>query len=175
MRSYVCVSYREKYYKLVWVNEDSKGVYLGMYGFVQGTHFSYHRDGTKHFRVYNSPVPQLQHKGTPIEDIELFQQITFQVIPLHETNITITGFEYQKEDQSSSTSVFLDEEIFREKTLAIDSYLINRTKEPDFVKFLYSYPMREKYKIVACNIHELTNFPKHKIALVILSGEGVVQ
>jgi hypothetical protein len=175
MRSYICISHEGTPFKLVWVNEDSKGVYLGLYGSVQGTHFSYHADGTKHFKLPDSPTPQQQHKGIPISSIDPFQQIIFQAIPLLPSTMYIAGHVYQKEDQASSTAVFLDGSIFTDKTLAIDAHLINRTKEQDFIKFVYSRPDKDIYKVIACNVFTLTNFLTHKIGIIILSGEGVIK
>jgi hypothetical protein len=137
-------------------------------------HFSYHTDGTKHFKLPDSPTPQQQHKGIPISSIDPFQQIVFQAFPLLPSTMYIAGHVYQKEDQESSTAVFLDGSIFTGMTLAIDAHLINRKKELDFIKFVYSRPYENRYKIIACNIFALTNFPTHKIGLVILSGEGVI-
>jgi hypothetical protein len=175
MRSYICISHEGTPFKLVWVNEDSKGVYLGLYGAVQGTHFSYHIDGTKHFKFPDSPNPQQQHQGTPISSIQSFQQIAFQAFQLIPSTMYIAGHIYQKEDQASSIAVFLDGSLFADKTLAIDAYLINRAKELDFIKFLYSRSTEDIYKIIACNVFALTNFSTHKIGLVILSGVGVVK
>src|SRR5262245_23022047 len=124
MRSYVCINHAGKVYKVVWFNEDRKGVYVGWYGTIKRDHFSYHTDGTKHFKHQALSIPQNQHKGTPINDIEDFQHVLFQLIPLSTTNIQIAGFEYQKEDISSSSATFLSESLFLDKTLAIDVYLV---------------------------------------------------
>ena len=175
MRSYICIIHKGTPFKLVWVNEDSKGVYLGIYGAVEGTHFSYHADGTMHFKYTELSIPKQRHQGTPIRSINTFQQIVFQAFPLIPSTMYIAGHVYQKEDQRTSVAVFLDGFIFADNTLAIDTYLINRAKEPDFIKFVYSRPTQDKYKIIACNVFSLTNFSTHKIGLVILSGEGVVK
>jgi len=171
MRSYICINHERTPYKLVWANEDSKGVYLGFYGAAQGIHYSYHVDGAKHFELPGSVAPEQQSKGTPINDIDPFQQIAFQTYQLIPTTMYIVGNVYEKEDQASSAAVFLNESIFAENVLAIDAYVINRAKEADFIKFLYAKrPIEYRHKIIACNLFTLSNFPTHKIGLVILSG-----
>jgi hypothetical protein len=61
MRAFICTNLGKKLYKIVWINEDSAGVYVGLYGKEGGTHFSYHVDGTKHFkRASDMKTPLLQ-------------------------------------------------------------------------------------------------------------------
>lgn len=177
MRFYICVNHEGRVYKFVWVNEDSKGIYLGMYGSFQGTHFSYHADGTRHLKLHGSPAPQLESKGrsTPINQIQTHQQMGFQVLDLSHWTPSTVGSEYVKEDHASSAAVFLEEAVFSDRTLAIDAYIFNQAKEQEFVHFVYSAAYNGKYQVLMCSIFALRNFPEPKIGVLILSGEGVVK
>lgn len=174
MRCYVCISHDGIPYKLVWFNEDSKGVYVGLYGAVAGLHLSYHADGAKHFRQPGSPVPIQQHAGTRIEDIQAFEQVCFQAHPLSPSTLYIAGHIYTREDRASPVAVFLDGELFTGEVLGVDVYILRRTSELDFVGHLYSHYHSAPYRIVACNVFALEHFPAHKLAAVLLTGDGVL-
>ena len=171
---YICVNHEGRVYKFVWVNEDSKGIYLGMYGSFQGAHFSYHSDGTRHLKLPSSRVPQLQHSRTPINQVRTHQQIAFQVLDLSNWTPSTLGSEYEKEDRASSAAIFLDRAIFSDRTLAIDAYIFNRAQEQEFVDFVYLAAYNGKYQVLMCSIFALRNFPEHKIGVLILNGEGVI-
>ena len=174
MRFYICVNHEDRIYKFVWVNEDSQGVYLGMYGSFQGTHFSYHADGTKHFKLYTPSVPSQGFKGTPINQIETRQQMLFEVLDLSSWTPTDMGSEYEKEDRASSAAIFLDRAIFSDRTLAIDAYIFNRAQEQEYVNFVYSAAYNGKYKVLMCSIFALGHFLQHKVGVLFLSGQGVI-
>ncbi len=174
MRSFICLNRGGRPYKLAWFNEDSKGVYIGMYGAVAGFHFSYHSDGTRHSKGALFPEPILQHNAIPIAKIETFQQVVFQLTPLSDEIIAITGFEHTKEDDKASTAMFLDEAAFPENTLAVDAYLVNRTCERDFLDFLFRRFPDDQYSLVSLVVQALEFFPKHKLGLALLTGKGVI-
>jgi len=175
MRFYICVSFDEKRYKLVWVNEDPKGVYIGMYKPGKGSHYSYHKDGRRHHKTHGSEKPEFPHDAIPIEEITSFRQIIHQAFRLSDESLHGLGLEYQKEDQKSSSVVFLDAVILRDKALALDTYLLHHTRENQFLKVIFDLYKKEKYKILVCNIHKLEHFPRQKLAVVLMSAEGVFE
>lgn len=176
MRFYICVNHEGRVYKFVWINEDSKGIYLGMYGSFRGTHFSYHANGTRHVKLHGSQTPQLESedRSTPINQIQTHQQIAFEVLDLSNWTPSTLGSEYQKEDRASSAAIFLDRAIFSDKTLAIDAYIFNRAKEQEFVDYVYSAAYNSKYQVLMCSIFVMRKFPEHKVGVLILSGQGVI-
>jgi hypothetical protein len=107
MRSNICLNYEGKIHKLIWFNEDKSGVYVGWYGTVSGSHFSYHADGTKHFIITLISSTINEHIGTPIDAIDPFEQISFQAIPMYSKMMGIIGTEYKKEDSKSSQTFIL--------------------------------------------------------------------
>jgi hypothetical protein len=166
MRVCICVGHESKFYKLVWVNEDSKGVYIGMYGEASGTHFSYHANGKRHWRTNDHSFSQELPDFTPIEKIvDFIQSIQSQTGVISTDALLHMGTEYEKEDPESSVAIFLNSDILGDN-LMVQSYLFHRDREPDFAKFLQTEYYKD-FRILACNIFALTNFPKHKVALVI--------
>jgi hypothetical protein len=165
MRSYICVRHENNLYKLVWTNEDRKGVYVGWYGEVAGTHSSYHTDGIKHFRLSTSPEAINQHKGLPIQDIDSFVQVGYQTIPLYSRMMGIIGHEYLKEDSHSAQAFFINGSLFGQDRIDLDLYLLHREKEQEFVRFIFT---SRADKINLCAINSLDHFPNHKVAMVIL-------
>lgn len=172
MRTCICVNYEGRAYKLVWINEDSKGIYLGWYGAVAGMHVSYHSDGSKHFRQPDSSIPHPPHDGTAIADIDRFVQVGFQAIPLYQDMLSIAGFEYRQEDKKSSNVIILPHSQFAGGTLALDAYILHREKEAEFVDFAFSRQSGLPYDFVALHLFSLFYFPNHKVGLVILSGKN---
>ena len=171
-RLFICVNYQGKPYKLIWFNEDSTGVYIGLYGLVQGVHFSYHQDGIKHFKIPDSKEYLQEHQGLPIAQITDFAQITFQAIPLYPQMMAITGNEYRQDDKNSTNAIFIEGSIFSEGMIGLSSYLINRKSEQIFVDYLYSDTFQPHYEILVCNIFALNFFPQHKLGLIILKGKN---
>lgn len=168
MQTCVCTNYKDKIYKIVWVHDDAQGVYIGMFGQLAGSHFSYHIDGNRWFKIGRERVNE--HRTIPIEEINSFNQITFQTLPLNDTNIKITAFEYRPDNKSTS-EIFLENLTFSSKNqISLDSYLVRVGKESDFVKFVYAYPkINHKYDLVGCYLIKLDKFPNHKVGILLLS------
>ena len=166
-RLFICINYQGKPYKLMWFNEDAKGVYIGHYGMVQGAHFSYHQDGIKHFKIPNSKEYLQEHQGLPIAQITDFAQIGFHAIPLYPQMMAITGNEYRHDDKYSTNAIFIEGSIFSEDMIGLSSFLINRKSEQVFVDYLYSNTFQPHYEILVCNIFTLNFFPQHKLGLII--------
>ena len=168
MRVVIRVGHEDKFYSLVCINEDSKGVYIVMYGAARGMHFSYHADGKRWFKNANGEIisPELGD-FTPINEIDSIKAIQSQTAVTSTDALMHMGTEYQKEDPESSVAVFLNSDILGDN-LALHSYILNRDRELDFTGFLQKQDFADVYRILACNIFALENFPNHKIALVIL-------
>jgi hypothetical protein len=167
MRVVIRVGHEDKFYSLVCINEDSKGVYVVMYGAASGMHFSYHADGKKWFKKANGEIFQELGSSTPIDEISFVQGIQSQSGVISTDALQRMGTVYQKEDPESSSAIFLNSDILGDN-LMVHSYILNREKEPDFAKFLQKEEYAKGFRILACNIFALDNFPNHKVALVIL-------
>lgn len=166
MRSYICVRYENRLYKIVWMNEDKQGIYVGWYGKVTESHFSYHKDGYTHLKVFqHSKKPLSPYQKTPIDDVRGFVQIGYQGIPLHSQMMRIIGQEYTKQDQRSGQVFFIDSNLFIEETMDLDLYIVEKDKEQDFVQFTFQH---HNEKIQFCFLNFLDNFPNHKLAMLIL-------
>jgi hypothetical protein len=147
------------------MNEDRAGIYIGYYGEVAGSHFSYHKDGTKHFRLPGMKEPVQQHQGIPIQDVDSFVQVGYQAIPLYPRMMEIVAETYAKEDMRSTQALFVDGALFTANQVDLDTYLLHRDKEPEFVDFIFS---RQAHQLHLCVINPLEHFPVHKVAIVIL-------
>lgn len=167
MCSFICVRFDGKPYKIAWVNEDHIGVYLGSYGKIAGSHVSYHLDGTCHKKIPTSKAPIQAFKSVPIADIMSLRHIVTQAIPLSREIIEISGFAYDKEDQLSSSAIFLDELNSVDKQLSIYLYILHKTQEPVFIDTVFNINAQFKQKILVCHVSPLDNFPHHKVGLVL--------
>jgi len=167
MRVVIRVGHEGKYHSLACINEDSKGVYLVLYGGISGMHFSYHADGKRWLRNKKHETIQEFTDSIPIEKIVSIQPFWSPTQVISSDALMDLGTEYQKDDPESSVAIFLNSDILGDN-LAIHSYILNREKEADFAKFLQKEDYARDFIILACNIIELINFPRHKIALVIL-------
>jgi hypothetical protein len=167
MRVVIRVGNEGKYYSLACINEDSKGVYLVLYGDLYGMHFTYHADGKRWLRTREHETIQEFGDSTPIEKIDSILNLYSPTNVISSDALKSMGTEYQKEDPKSSVAIFLNGDILGDN-LALHSYILNRDRERDFAGFLQKQDFAYVFRILACNIFALDNFPNHKIALVIL-------
>ena len=167
MRVVIRVGHEDKFYSLVCINEDSKGIYLILYGGVSGMHFSYHADGKMSLRTANHETLQKFADFPPIREIECFQLFLPQTQAISADALMHMGTEYKKDDAKSTTAIFLNSDILGDN-LSVHSYILNRDKEQDFAAFLQRQDYANVFRILACNIFTLDKFPDHKVALVIL-------
>ena len=165
-RTCICIRHAGKLRKLAWINEDSQGVYVGTYGAHAGMHFSYHIDGTTHFK---GPAGQLLTESTsmrPIASIDKMEQLGVLAVPLHHEE-AVEKNTHVFEGDSNAFSVFIGGEEVESSVLNVTEYIVHRSAEAEFARKMYEGYSRADVKLVGFAILPLTNFPSHKVALLI--------
>lgn len=80
MRIFLCFRREGAIYRLVWVNEDKGGIYLGYLGGQAEAHWSYHRDGRSHTKIGSDYYNQAD--GIPIENWRGVRQLSNTFMPM---------------------------------------------------------------------------------------------
>ncbi len=172
MRANICVFYHHTAYKIVWVNEDARGVYIGFFGVFRGSHLSYHRDGTRHWKWAPSKATVLEtstmtpDKMCPIHEIRKPAHLITNVIPVSESNVSAAASLY-KPDAAGTTGVFLSAQaLLGEQQLSVDSYLVHQSHEEDAVKLLWSQDNDSPApSLLTFDSFRLDEFPEHRCVI----------
>src|SRR3989442_9081181 len=128
MRIAVCFRRSGQVYRLVWVNEDKGGIYLGYLGVQAEAHWSYHRDGRSHTKIgseyYN------QSDGIPIEDWKGVRQLSNTYMPL--SSNWFSAARVYGGDNKTETVLLVDETSFSGgRFCSLDLWLIDRDSEAE--------------------------------------------
>lgn len=168
MRIALCFRRAGQVYRLVWVNEDSGGIYFGYLGAQNDAHWSYHRDGRSHTKLGSAYVNQSDE--IPIEDWQGVRQLGNTYMPLTD-NWFSAATEYSG-DGKTETVLIVDEKSFSEgRFCSLDMWLIDRDSEADLFELVGRHMSFEpRYTIVAEVVASLDFFPNHKIALTLRAG-----
>ena len=168
MRISVCFRRSGQVYRLVWVNEDRNGVYLGFLGAQTESHWSYHRDGRTHSKLGEDYVNQ--NNSIPIEDWKGVRQLFNAYMPL--TGNWFSAATTYEGDKKTETVLLVDERSFSDdRFCSLDLWLIDRDSEAAlFARVGEHLSSDPKYTIVAEIVSALDHFPNHKIALTLRSG-----
>jgi len=169
MRISIALSMGYSVYRVAWLNEDAKGVYVGMYGAVSGSHFSYHRDGTCHFKLHDNRRTQttFQHAKLPIQDIRQHIQVLNQCIRLNDSDMFIIGHSYATTEKDEA-EIFIDGSTAISGSISLDVSLFRRENTADYVRFVYGpNDLANSQKLIAMLIRHLQYFPEHRVGLVL--------
>jgi hypothetical protein len=177
MRAFVCTDHDSTIRKLVWLNESSAGVYVGLYDEKDDPHTSYHADGRHHTKLTRGgneiEVFRAQHQ--PIASIARYQQIistgafyadkTMHRLPQYESGSKETAF------------VLIGRGIFRHvEALAMNTFIVKRDYEATFLEQIYSDYQTDSYEVVAVTAFSLEHFPSHNVSVVLYRVEpGEIQ
>lgn len=168
MRTALCFRRDSSIYRLVWLNENSNGIYLGFLGGQQEFHISYHQDGTRHDKLdteyHNrfSDVPISSHVGV--------KQICHSSLSM--TREWFSAATAYAGDEKTETLILLDERLFHERdTLALDVWLLDRASEPLLFSMIgRTIASDKKFHVIGEVIMALDAFPNHKLALTLRSA-----
>lgn len=165
MRIAVCFRRDGLVYRLVWVNEDKGGIYLGHLGGQTESHWSYHRDGRSHTKYGSEYVNQSD--DIPIEDWEGVRQLCNSYMPLTE-NWFSAATAYTG-DSKTETVLLVDEKSFSNgRYCSFDLWLIDRKSEAKLFELVGKHISPDPhFTIVAEVVTSLKYFPNHKIALTL--------
>ena len=168
MRISLCFRRAGAVYRLVSVNEDSGGIYLGYLGGQSEAHWSYHLDGRSHTKIGSEYYNQTD--GIPIEDWRGVRQLSNSYMAM--TDNWFSAATAYPGDRKTETVLLLDESSFdRGRFCSLDLWLLDRAAEGEFFdlvgKHLASAP---GYTMVAEIVSALDHFPDHKIAVTLRSG-----
>ncbi len=173
MRIAVCFRRNGRVYRLVWVNEDKGGIYLGHLGGQTEAHWSYHRDGRTHTKYGSEYVNQ--NNEIRIDDWRGVRQLCNSYLPLTE-NWFSAATAYNGDSKTETVLLVDDKSFSNDRFCSLDLWLIDRQSEAklfDIVgKFMSSEP---QFTIVAEVVTSLEHFPNHKVALTLRAGERVIQ
>ena len=168
MRISVCFRRGEQVYRLVWVNEDRAGIYLGYLGAQQESHWSYHRDGRSHTKLGEEYLNQSD--GVSIEKVRGVRQLSNSYMPL--TDNWFSAATLYAGDQKTETVLIVDEASFSgARFCSLDAWLISRDSEADLFRIVGASGASEtQFTMVAEVVASLDFFPEHKLALTLRSG-----
>lgn len=168
MRAFVCTDYDSTIRKLVWLNESSAGIYVGMYDEKHDPHTSYHVDGRHHTKITRGEeeVEIFREQREPITSISKYQQIigtgafyvdnTMRRLPQFENESKETAF------------VLIGRAIFRHvEALAMHTFIVKRQYEANFLKEMYSAYQNDSYELVVVSTFRLEHFPSHNVSIVL--------
>ncbi len=175
MRISLCVFIKDRIYKITWFNEDRHGIYIGFYGELGPSHFSYHKDGKAHLKIVNPDTKKItypqKHQSIPIKDITAAHQILFNGLVIKYESTLHSEY---KHDQKSNGEIFFSEKIFKpQKHISTDIYLVSKTNEKIFLEQqMKRYEKEKAFRLISMNLFELKNFPQHKMALLFLATKS---
>ena len=168
MRAFVCTDYDATIRKLVWLNESRAGVYMGMYDEKKNPHTSYHASGRHHTKITlgGKEMELFREQREPIRSISTYQQImghgafyadkTMRRLPQFESESKETAF------------VLIGRAIFRHvEALAMDTCIVNRRYEAQFLTRMYADYQAGSYELVAVSTFRLEYFPSHNVSIVL--------
>ena len=166
VKATVCVFYGDKAYKLFWLSEDPKGVYVGMHGAFAGSHLSYHADGTKHFRRPPKKKPILPSQNAPIKEITKPVQLLNSYIEITEFQLSGIAEPYSSAE-NNRVEIFLGANICDDtQRLSVDSFLVHRSHESELIKFLHQRDTKDlEETLLTFTSFGLSNFENHKCVL----------
>lgn len=173
MRIAVCFRRNGRVYRLVWVNEDKGGIYLGHLGGQTESHWSYHRDGRTHTKYGSEYVNQSD--GIPIDDWRGVRQLCNSYMPL--TDNWFSAATAYDGDSKTETVLLVDETSFSHgRFCSLDLWLIDRQSEAALFELVGRHMSSEpQLTIVAEVVASLDHFPNHKVGLTLRAGERVMQ
>jgi hypothetical protein len=137
-------------------------------GHGQDNHVSYHRDGTRHFKLGSET--HVRSTDAPIALHKNWKQLGHFSLPL--TTDWFNAKTAYAGDEKTESLVLLDERLLHGKdTLALDVWLLDRASEPELLATVARLIVADpSFKIVAELVLSLENFPDHKIALTLRSA-----
>ena len=165
MRISICFRRGSRIHRLVWLNESTAGIYLGVLGGQREFHVSYHQDGTRHAKFDSeyqnrfSDVPIAAHTG--VKQLEH--------LSLSMTKEWFSAATLYRGDEKTETLVLLDEGLFQGRdTCSLDVWLLDRAAEPELFAVVGRLLAANKaFQVVAEMVAALDHFPNHKIALTL--------
>jgi hypothetical protein len=177
VRTIIHLIREERVYKLLWVNEDADGFYLGLYGPEHGEggggpHQSYHADGKRHTRLSQSQEPLMEQHGTPIRGVVGVQPLGTQAISFQAKSLEALAAEYEHEDPKATLSLFLDGDAFPNWVFSLHSALFHRTQEPGWISTIRSRTPGWSGTVLAAVAIPLEHFPEHKLGLIFVNYAG---
>ena len=120
MRARICINSRDKIYKLTWVNEDAKGVYIGYYGEMGEIHISYHKDGMRHIRDNNERKPLMPQKVKPIDEIDSYMLIAYQSSAIDEESMNLLATPYSSPFSLNNFHSSMSRRIFSHRSASVN-------------------------------------------------------
>lgn len=167
MRISVALSMGCTVYRVAWLNEDAKGVYVGMYGAMRGSHFSYHLDGTCHAKLHGKRKAILQHSRQPIRDIRRHVQVINESIPINDSNMFVIGQSYATTEKDEA-EIFINGSTAMPGSVSLDVNLFHRENTADYVRLVYGpNDLANSQKLIAVLIRHLQNFLEYRVGLVL--------
>ena len=168
MRIAICFRRNGQVCRLIWVNEDRGGIYLGYLGGQAEVHWSYHRDGRSHTKIGSEYFNQSD--GIPIEDWRGVRQLSNTYMPL--SNNWFSAATVYEGDKKTETVLLIDEASFSgERFCSFDFWLIDRDSEVELFNLIGKHMVSQVgYLIIAEVVAALDYFPNHKVGLTLRSG-----
>jgi hypothetical protein len=168
MRAFVCTDYDSTIRKLVWLNESRAGVYVGMYDEEDDPHTSYHANGRHQTKIIRGgkEFEIFREQREPITSISGYQSIiTTGAFYADKTMRRLPQFESESKE---TAFVLIGRAIFRHvEALAMNTFIVNRQYEANFLNEMYSCYQNDSYELVAVSTFRLEHFPSHNVSIVL--------
>ena len=162
MRIAICVRHQASIYRLVWLNEDKGGIYLGAR---EDSHVSYHADGTRHVKMgieYHN-----RFTDAPIASFTGFKQLDHFALSL--TKEWFNPKTLYPGDRRTESSILVDESLLSGKdSLALDTWLTDRSSEQELLATIAHHVLPLAGFVVVSEFgSSLEHFPEHKLFLIL--------
>jgi hypothetical protein len=137
LRIVICIRRAGKAWKLAWFREDKQGIYGGYFGNGKDWHFSYHADGTMHFKENKGDLILNDAQTTEIAAVKEMKVLSSSGFPIHSMGRITDAFK----GNARAIHVFLVEQgDFSSYThLGITYTLIHTSFEDQFIRNLWRY------------------------------------
>ena len=165
MRTTLCVRVAGQVYRILWMSESKKGIYVGVFNNLVDSHMSYHQDGTRHWRV--AKVYHNRWKDVPLS-------LHVGIKQLNHSSISILPecFQYWSKHvpiRRNETVIVLDEhQFYGHDTLAVDVWLTDVASETVLLKRLaQTISDSPAFVVIAELIFGLENYENQKLAIML--------
>lgn len=165
MRLSLCFRREARVHRIIWVNESSRGLYLGVLGGMKDSHVSYHGDGKRHARMGSGLCNE--QEDVPIADWRGVRQLQHVSLSISKDWFH-AGNEYVK-DTASDVAIILDDRPFVPLArCAMDFWLLDRASEPEYFALVERGRSAENaIRPLVELVVPLEHFPNHKIAITL--------
>lgn len=164
MRAIVGLQHPGEIFRLLWLSESKSGIYVGYFNGVVDTHVSYHRDGTRHFRIAKSH--HQRWKDVPLNDHVGVKQLLHSSISAHAKHDPWPRITSPRDE-----TILLDSrQLSGYDTLAVDTWLSDTGNESMLTRRAEQAHLESGFRHISLSNWRLSSFPHLLFAISFWGG-----